>query len=623
MIYKIIPKKYIVVSEYAPECLMEVFMEQSRFNDLKEKVQFLKNTEIEDNIIKKNYGLYIEDDIDAIINFFENVEGLENPELWIVCRNLLTANTFVSTISKPPMFVGLDFSLESEPVSKTQIIYEFLKEKWKNVPVVGITNYENSNDPAHLSLKNVMRTNTDSVYLKEIIYKALPNIIRDKIAISKFQREIKEAEEKNKNLKEENIDLKNTIKLLKDFDIKVNSNSYGSLDEFIIGNSNAMNRVKFFIQKYSETDDNVLIVGETGTGKELVAEAIHKLSSRKDNPFIPINCAAIPESLIESELFGHKKGAFTDASHDKTGAFEEADNGTIFLDEIDRMSLNGQAKLLRFLEDYKVKKMGGSEKEVKIVNVRVIAAMKPIALNKIGNEFLEDLYARLYSIFPIIPPLKERKEDIPQLINHFIDLIGYKKHLKTQGLSPRSYSFPQYRNARKDNLFTLDEKGIKLLSEYKWDRNVRELKKFIENIFTIFVDNKKIRNNQTISVDDVKCAFIFHNNVKKDITPEEQKLLINKFTIKSTHEAERILDKIEGIISIYKVCDREGIANHFKTTIKGKEQEYIKPESLSAIIKKNKSDIQELFSQYPEKWVNARNSYLKKHDPPILINKKK
>ena len=357
---------------------------------------------------------------------------------------------------------------------------------------------------------------------------------------SVFYDDLKELKKENDELKSELRDVKN--KLLNTFDKNaiqsVNADTrFESLDRNIIGKTPEIQRVKYFIKKYSETEDNVLIVGETGTGKDLVAEAIHKLSKRGNNIFKTINCAAIPDELIESTLFGVIKDypGFHNNEKELIGVFEESNGGTVFLDEIDRMSLKGQTKLLRLLEDHKVIKLGETDKQERVVDVRIIAAIKPGAVNKIGKEFLEDLYGRLQSIFPVIPTLKERKDDIPLLVNYFIDLIGYnvrRLHLENnnQKASKSQYPFSKYlSDVQNRKIFMFDEPGLQLICEYEWKRNVRELRKFIENIFSIFVNDKTTFNNQIINADDVHTAFIF-KNTEIPISDEDRKMLDDKFS---------------------------------------------------------------------------------------------
>jgi len=219
----------------------------------------------------------------------------------------------------------------------------------------------------------------------------------------------------------------------------------------MIGRSAKMLKVYRLIEKVAETDATVLIRGESGTGKELVAEAIHQKSGRSNGAFVIVNCAAVPENLLESELFGYEKGAFTGAMQRKTGLFEAADGGTLFLDEIGDMPIVLQAKLLRALQNREVVRVGGTERIT--INVRVIAATNLDLESRIEKgQFRSDLYYRI-NIFPIhLPPLRERKEDIPGLIQHFLGGIG-------KGISPE---------ARKN------------LIEYDWPGNVRELFNVLE-----------------------------------------------------------------------------------------------------------------------------------------------
>jgi len=237
----------------------------------------------------------------------------------------------------------------------------------------------------------------------------------------------------------------------------------------ILGKSKAINNILTLIDKVAPLDTRVLITGENGTGKELVARAIHKLSQRKDKAFIEVNCAAIPNELIESELFGHEKGSFTGAVAQRIGRFELAHKGTIFLDEIGDMSLQAQAKVLRAIEDGKIERVGGGKKID--VDVRIIAATNKDLKEEIEKEkFREDLFHRL-NVIPInIPPLRERKDDIPILIENFATNITTKH--------------------KKPSVKFLDD-AIKLLQEAEWSGNVRELKNIIERII-IIIDKREI-----------------------------------------------------------------------------------------------------------------------------------
>tara|TARA_B100000674_G_scaffold380574_1_gene323281 strand:- start:131 stop:853 length:723 start_codon:yes stop_codon:yes gene_type:complete len=217
------------------------------------------------------------------------------------------------------------------------------------------------------------------------------------------------------------------------------------------------------VDKVAQTEARVLITGESGTGKELVAHNIHERSSRNKSPFIEVNCAAIPSELIESELFGHLKGSFTSAVKDRQGKFEAANNGTLFLDEIGDMSLAAQAKVLRALEENKIQRVG-SQKDIP-VDVRVIAATNKDLKKEIENgNFREDLYHRLAVILIEVPELSKRKSDIPILVSHFSEFIS-----KEQGIETKEFN--------KDSL--------KLLEEYNWSGNVRELRNVIERLIIL------------------------------------------------------------------------------------------------------------------------------------------
>ena len=240
-------------------------------------------------------------------------------------------------------------------------------------------------------------------------------------------------------------------------------------DGKILGKSKAVKNILELIDKVAPLDTRVLITGDNGTGKELVARAIHNKSDRKDKPLIDVNCAAIPNELIESELFGHEKGSFTGAMQQRIGKFELANKGSIFLDEIGDMSLQAQAKVLRAIEDGKIQRVGGT-KSID-VDVRIIAATNKNLKEEIekGN-FREDLFHRL-NVIPInIPPLKERLEDIPILIENFVNEIT-NKHKKLP--------------------VKFDESAIKFLQSLPWSGNVRELKNIIERII-IIVDKREI-----------------------------------------------------------------------------------------------------------------------------------
>ncbi len=243
----------------------------------------------------------------------------------------------------------------------------------------------------------------------------------------------------------------------------------------MIGKSDGIARIKDMIDKVAPTDARVLITGPNGTGKELVAHWLHQKSERSKGPMIEVNCAAIPSELIESELFGHVKGAFTSAAKDRAGKFEAANGGTIFLDEIGDMSLSAQAKVLRALQESRIQRVG-SDKDIK-VNVRIVAATNKNLKKEIeeGN-FREDLYHRLAVILIEVPSLNDRREDIPMLIDYFANKIS-----KEQGNAKKSFS----------------AKAIKLLQNYDWTGNIRELRNVVERLI--------ILGGKEVSESDVKA----------------------------------------------------------------------------------------------------------------------
>jgi len=234
----------------------------------------------------------------------------------------------------------------------------------------------------------------------------------------------------------------------------------------MVGNSLALQKIQEMIERVAPTDARVLIIGANGSGKELIAHAIHQKSERSNAPMIEVNCAAIPSELIESELFGHEKGAFTSAIKQRKGKFETANGGTLFLDEVGDMSLKAQAKVLRALQEHKISRVG-SDKEIK-VNVRVLAATNKDLQHEIKEgRFREDLYHRLGVILINNPSLDERKDDIPILIEHFNSEI-----CKEHGIAKKSFT----------------DDALKVLMAYNWSGNIRELRNVIERLIILSSD---------------------------------------------------------------------------------------------------------------------------------------
>ncbi len=274
----------------------------------------------------------------------------------------------------------------------------------------------------------------------------------------------------------------------------------------LIGESKAINQIKDKIESAAKTNARVLITGENGTGKEIVARSIHNKSERNDKPFIEVNCAAIPENLIESELFGHEKGAFTGAVAQKKGKFEVADGGTLFLDEVADMSLPTQAKVLRVLEEMSFERVGGVT-PIK-VDVRVLAATNKDIEEEIKNRnFREDLFYRLNVIPIYVPPLRERREDIPLIVQHFLYLFASENGKKLKEIEPS---------------------GIKLLENAEWKGNVRQLKNIIERLNIMVQDDY-------IKYEDV-AEYVNEEN-------DDHKFFIEKTDFSSLKEAKDEFEK--------------------------------------------------------------------------------
>jgi len=292
----------------------------------------------------------------------------------------------------------------------------------------------------------------------------------------------------------------------------------------LIGETKAMQSVFQMITKLSHNDATVLITGESGTGKELVAQAIHNKGQRKDGAFVPVNCGAIPKELIESELFGHEKGAFTNASYKRLGKFEIAHGGTIFLDEISALPIEVQTKLLRVLQEKTIERIGSMRPIA--VDVRIIAASNVDIKEQIKQgQFREDLYYRL-NIVPLeIPPLRERKEDIPLLVNHFLNLYNQQYHRRIKTLSPEVMEY---------------------FCNYDWKGNVRELENIIQRLLVVTPHSVITISKLPLEIRDTKeSEEIFGDNhpLEEALTIYEKKY-IKKALLKANNnhaEAARLL----------------------------------------------------------------------------------
>ncbi len=288
--------------------------------------------------------------------------------------------------------------------------------------------------------------------------------------------------------------------------------------ENIVSKNEKMQKIFEVIRKVAQYKSTILITGESGTGKELVARALHYNSDRAENPFIPVNCGAIPENLLESELFGHTKGAFTDAIRTKKGLFEEADGGTLFLDEIGELPPQLQVKLLRVLQDGEIRRVGDS-RSIQI-DVRIVAATVKDLIREVNEgRFREDLYYRL-NVLPIhIPPLRERKEDIPLLVTHFIQHYSQSLNKKVVGIEPRA---------------------LEVLMNYPWYGNVRELENTIERAIVL-------ADKENIELDNLPNE-ILHFQEKAPLPPlADEEYSIKKATkILETNLIRRALEKTKG-----------------------------------------------------------------------------
>jgi DNA-binding NtrC family response regulator len=293
----------------------------------------------------------------------------------------------------------------------------------------------------------------------------------------------------------------------------------------IIGKSPAMQKIYELIEVISDTSSNVLITGESGTGKELVAKAIHYNGIRKEGPFIAVNCAAIPESLLESELFGYKKGAFTDAKSDKEGLIFEADGGTLFLDEITEMPFTLQAKLLRVLEEKEVRPLGDTNSYP--TDVRVISTSnRDIQSMMTQGRFRQDLYYRLKVIDVVLPSLRERREDIPLLVEHFMDKFCKEMEKTISGIS---------------------EDALKILLDCSWPGNVRELENVIQRAMTLCRHGIILPEDLPTSVIGAKRESLIDQAFKEEYTLYELEKEYIKKVLNKTGENKSKTSELLGI----------------------------------------------------------------------------
>ncbi len=306
-----------------------------------------------------------------------------------------------------------------------------------------------------------------------------------------------------KSIEIENVELKTRLSAKEKF-------------ENIVGQNQRMQRIFDLIDTISQTDSTVLITGESGTGKELIAKAIHNKSPRMGNDFISINCGALPENLLESELFGHIKGAFTDAYKDKIGLFEQAHKGTVFLDEVSEMSPKMQVKLLRAIQERKIRQVGGN-KEIEI-DVRIISATnKDLADSMKNGEFRSDLFYRLNVIAIVVPPLRERKDDIPLLLNYFLRQYNKRFNRAIEGF---------------------ERDILDLFLEYSWPGNIRELENFVERAVAL-------EKNKYIGLNSLPTELIYNISEKNAIQED-----IDATMLEGNFDFSRYIDDISRNIII-------------------------------------------------------------------------
>lgn len=309
----------------------------------------------------------------------------------------------------------------------------------------------------------------------------------------------------------------------------------------IVGESDAIREVFQTIRQIADYKSTLLITGESGTGKELVARATHQLSPRSDGPWVPVNCGAIPENLLESELFGHVEGAFTDASADKTGLFEEADGGTIFLDEITEIPVNLQVKLLRVLQENEVRRVGATESTS--IDVRVVAAsLRDLEEEVEAGNFREDLFYRLNVIHVHLPPLRERREDIPLLVEHFIEEQNERLGTDVEGVT---------------------SEAMKVMMNYSWPGNVREVQNCIERGVVLAtgseIDESVLPDRILESDDDLQKIFQGDELSIKKMSKALEKVLIRRALEKTEGnrtQASELLE-ISHRALLYKIKDYE------------------------------------------------------------------
>lgn len=438
------------------------------------------------------FVIYVVDDNEWYNKFIVHNLSL-NPDYTI--KSFFNGKDLLDSLHEKPDVITLDYRL---PDIKGDVLLKKIKERDENVEVIII------------SEQDEIETAVDLLKAGAFDYLVKSKDIRDRL-----QNAI--------NIIRKNSGLKNKIE-------KLEQEVHGkySFEKTIIGNSDSIRKIYNYIEKAANTNITVTITGETGTGKEVVAKAIHYNSSRRKNPFIAINLAAIPSELIESELFGHEKGAFTGASSTRIGKFEEANGGTIFLDEIGEMDLNFQAKLLRVLQEYEISRVG-SNKLIKVDCRIVVATNRNLHSEVKKGKFREDLYYRLIG-FPIhLPPVRERENDPLILAKYFCE-----KFCKENDLPIKTFS---------------EDAKIKILG-YHWPGNIREIKSMIE--LAIVMSHK-----EEITAEDLT----FHSSVEpSEILSDQMTLreyerkIVNMYMKLNNNNTKVVADKLDiGQTTVYRI----------------------------------------------------------------------
>ncbi len=420
-----------------------------------------------------------------------------NPDYQV--KSFFNAHDFLASLNEFPDIVTLDFRLPD--LSGLEVLKRIRQES-SDIQVILVSEQDDIDVVVTLLKMGAYDYITKSEDLKERLLNTVHNIVQG-------------------------IDLKKEISTLR----REVQKKY-SVRQGIIGESQAMKTVYELIDKASETNITVIISGETGTGKELVAKAIHYNSKRKDKPFVAVNVPAIPSELIESELFGHEKGAFTGASFRRTGRFEEADGGTLFLDEIGEMEINLQTKLLRVLQEKEIVRVG-SNKPVK-TDCRIIAATNKNLKEEVKKgKFREDLYYRLLGLPVELPPLRERGNDILILASFFIDRFCTENNITVKKLSPGAQ---------------------KKLMMYSFPGNVRELKSLVELAVTLSTNDELEADDFTLDTEESLNSFDYEN-----LTMREHELKIIKATLrKFNNDISLTAKKLDiGVSTIYRMLKQE------------------------------------------------------------------